>query len=139
EESGFGRSEIAWKELDTRQRFHTEGSSQFFGPEQLQKLGATPLDFVTRGVPKGRGVVSRSRGMPEGDACILENGYRPLTRPLRSYSASDVELIEYYPLAAHGHETELTGTVVSRMTVAGCYGEFGSHPAYYVLWLKGAR
>ncbi len=147
--SGFGRDAAAWKELDMRTRWHTEGSSQVFGPEKLSRLGATPIDLVTRGVAVGRVRGPTSiRGSPPirtgigsqapGDACILLDGITPVSRPLRSFSADDLEMIEFYPPTPP--ETDLTGTVADRMTgVPGCMGDRQSHPAYYVLWFKGAH
>jgi hypothetical protein len=150
EQSGFGRSGQAFKEYDQRARFRMHTSAVVLGPERLAELGSTPLDLLARGFPAGRtrGPTSIIAGNStpirhggtgvEGDACILENGYRPLRRPLRAYAASDIDMLEFYP--APPPETEPTNTILYRMTgVPGCDGNPGQHPAYYVLWLKGAK
>jgi hypothetical protein len=146
-ESGFGPMQGAWKDYDSRMRWKTtSGSAMILGPERLQSLGGIPLDLALRGAPQGFsrktvGANSRakdSRFMITGDVCILENGLRAVSRPLRSYAASDLEMIEYYPNPPP--ETELTGTVAERMSaIRGCGGVIGSHPPYYVLWFKDAK
>ncbi|MDQ2668632.1 MAG: carboxypeptidase-like regulatory domain-containing protein [Gemmatimonadota bacterium] len=153
-ESGYGRSESAWKDLDRRMRFHIEGSARVVGAEQLDGMGSTPLDLALRGFAGGFGTapttikagnstpISHGGSGAPGDACILENGVTPISRPLAVYVASDLRLVEYYPAASPrgSPETEYTQSVIYRMAgVPGCSGELGEHPAYYVLWFKGGK
>ncbi len=153
-ESGYGRSESAWKDLDRRMRFHVEGSARVIGAEQLDGMGSTPLDLALRGFSGGFATapttikagnstpISHGGSGAAGDVCILENGVTPTSRPLAVYTASDLRLVEYYPPASPrgSPETEYTQSVIYRMAgVPGCNGELGEHPAYYVLWFKGGK
>jgi Carboxypeptidase regulatory-like domain len=154
DQSGYGRSNDAWKDLDRRERLYFEGRSRIFNAEQLAQMGSLSLDFATRGLDGGgperittikvgnsTPINLGASGLP-GEACILENGMTPTSRPLSSYNVDDLQLVEYYPPASPrgGSETEHTGSVQFRMTgVPGCSGDFGQHPAYFVVWFKGAK
>ncbi|MEO7457649.1 MAG: carboxypeptidase regulatory-like domain-containing protein [Gemmatimonadaceae bacterium] len=150
EQSGFGRMAEALKDYDQRERFRGSTSSVVLGPERLRELGSTGLDLLARRFPgsfqRGPTEIIAGNATPithggkliEGDACILENGYRPLSRPLRIYAASDLDMVEFYP--APPPEGDPTNTVLWRFTgVPGCDGTPGRHPPYFVVWLKGAK
>lgn len=155
ERSGYGASELAWREYDARQRFDKSALSVFFGPDQLRRYGATSLDVVaTTSDIAASGELARLRspsvdikggatfggGMPglPDDACILENGSKARLAPLRSYSAKELEALEYYPPSPP--ETEVTRSVSARfMSIRQCAPSgSGDHPAYWVVWRKGA-
>jgi hypothetical protein len=72
-----------------------------------------------------------------GAACILENGIQFRYLPLELYSADELDRLEYYPPAPP--EREYTGTIEPRMGMQCRRGMGGGHPAWYVVWLKGAR
>jgi len=72
-----------------------------------------------------------------GGACILENGIQFRNWPLELYSADELDRLEYYPAAPP--EREYTGTIEPRMHAQCRRAMDGSHPPWYVLWLKGAR
>jgi hypothetical protein len=143
-ESGFGSAQSAWRDYDERMRWRSpNGTALFIGPERLQALGTLPADLALRGVFAGftrgtQAASARQAGLIAGDVCILENGVRPLIAPLATYRSSDLEMVEYYPPSPP--ETDLTGTVAAHLSVRrGCELFEGRHPAYYVLWLKGAK
>jgi hypothetical protein len=159
ERSGYGRDQAAWDELDKRRRWHTS-KEVVLGREELRRYYSYPLDmaaqFIRGGVvaPPTRSVTDalseaqrsgagRDRrreaarearetqaGAPEGDACILLNGSEAVRRPLRSFSANELDLLEIYP-----PWTDLSGTVKARFDgINGCRPD--QHPTYYVLWMK---
>lgn len=70
----------------------------------------------------------------QGDACVLVNGRQFEMRPLSSYNINDIEMLEVYPSG-----TEDTRTVRDRMPRPCDEGPRGTHPIWYVLWLKGGR
>ena len=72
-----------------------------------------------------------------GAACILENGIQFRHWPLELYGADELDRVEYYPPAPP--EREYTGTIEPRMQAECRQGMNGGHPAWYVVWLKGAR
>jgi hypothetical protein len=153
ERSGFGSTADALRELDLRLRwFGGSNSAVILGPEVLSQykrisLG-TLIDFrgrlalqqlermrASRGPASIGGSVSRAapreRGGPEPDDCILLDGVKFVEQPIGSFSSDQVDRVEYYPAGS-----ELTGTLASRMRSGRCGPRLGSHPAYYVLWLK---
>ncbi len=136
-ESGYGPLSFVEKDFDARIRWRPQqGSTVFMGPVQMQNLRGIPLDMAMRGVFKGftrDAPGQRSTAIP--GECILEDGLRRSNRNgLRSYSAEEVEMLEYYP-----PNTEWTGTIALRFSGTACDGAPGHHPAYYVLWLKGKK
>ena len=147
----YDPAEGAWRDLDQRTRWRNAGgSSLVLGPERLAKFGKSSLNVALREVtglsPRGSTNIiagaasSASRNLvPSGDVCVLENGYRAMTRPLSSYGANQVASVEYYP--ATPPETELTGTVAAFMNrIPGCEETAaGKHPAWYVIWLTDAH
>lgn len=142
EQSGFGQTAQAWREYDQRSRWLAVGTARFFNAEKLKSLGYIPLDLLVRGEFKGHG--GRVGGpVIRGDGCVLINGLQAQSRPLSSYDLREVDAIEYYPPAGPrvGPEREVTGTVERRIgVVKGCEKKIdGSHPAWYVLWLKDAK
>jgi hypothetical protein len=150
--SGYGPEELAWRDFDQRMRWRGQNNFAFtWSEEDLKKFESQPLDLLMHGrTPQAfsaRGKASFGNGdtapktafVIDGDVCILENGARPIKRPLRAYDAGQVETIEFYP--ATPPETEFTRTLEYRFAnVQGCAkDEMGNHPAWYVLWFKGAR
>jgi hypothetical protein len=158
EQSGYGKDQAAWDDLDKRRRWHTS-KEIVMGRDELRRYYSYPLDLATQFMRGGtvaaptrsvtdalapaRGGTGRDprrdaarerreiqAGAPEGDACILLNGGEPMRRPLRSFAADELELLEIYP-----PWTELSGTVKSRFEgMNGCRPD--QHPTYYVLWMK---
>lgn len=145
--SGFGIVEsLALKSFDHRMRlWQPNGKAVFWGEIDMARVGAMPMDLAVRGLPANAG----GRGAPDlfarkslpckgsdCDACVLEDGIRARRQPLRSFTMSDFERMEYYP--ATPPETEFTGTVADRFqNVPGCEKANGKHPAWFVLWRKG--
>ena len=70
-----------------------------------------------------------------GGACILETEFS--SELAAECSGRELDRVEYYPPAPP--EREYTGTIEPRMQVQCRQAMDGSHPAWYVLWLKGAR
>jgi hypothetical protein len=153
EASGYGRSDLPWREFDLRERWRSNsGPDVVIGPKRLSEAGGMPLDWLLRPhemaaggrAPKSFVPGNSSRNAAELAAtlpdavCILENGSRFRYLPLGLYSANEVDRLEYYPPAPP--EREYTGTLERRMQGLACRkrGD-GSRPAYYVVWLKDAR
>jgi hypothetical protein len=146
EESGYGRDQVAWDELEKRRRWQSF-RDVVLGPEELKRWYSLPLDMATRGMLGGptapRAVTSfghtqraEAADPNADDACILLNGITAIRQPLRVYGANDLDLIEIYPPGG-----DLSGTIGARMSgVRGCEPNgLGRTPTYYVLWLKGHR
>jgi len=76
--------------------------------------------------------------------CILLNGSEPLREPLRMFNASDLQAVEVYapvtPMSDAAPESDVTRSIEARMrSIPTCTpGIEGGHPAYFVVWLKGA-
>jgi hypothetical protein len=154
EESGYGKTDVAWREFGRRERWRSNsGLEVALGPKRLREAGGMPLDWLlapyTSHLP-GRSRAPRSlvagnstrMGIPPetvlpGAACILENGIQFRHWPLELYSADELDRLEYYPPAPP--EREYTGTIEPRMHAECRRGMDGTHPAWYVVWLKGAR
>ena len=152
EASGYGKTDVAWREFGRRERWRSNsGLEVALGPQRLAEAGGMPLDWLlepyTKNLP-GRNraptsIVARNSmrvGLPEtvlGGACILENGIQFRHWPLELYSANEVDRVEYYPPAPP--ELEYTRTIEPRMHAECGRGPDGSHPAWIVIWLKGAR
>jgi len=148
--SGFdSRDEVVLRELDARLRWRSV-RDVMMGPAEMRRFlgqslatvnGAMGMpiraDFRRRGVkslnPAGvSGAVGAQTLAAEGDACIVEDGTRFVRRPLSSYSASDVELLEIYDV--YGDDTR---TLDAYMKGRCLRGANGAHPFWYVVWLKG--
>jgi len=154
EESGYGKTDVAWREFGQRERWRSNsGLEVALGPKRLREAGGMPLDWLlapyTSHLP-GRSRAPRSliagnstrMGIPPetvlpGAACILENGIQFRNWPLELYSADELDRLEYYPAAPP--EREYTGTIEPRMHAQCRRAMDGSHRPWYVLWLKGAR
>jgi hypothetical protein len=156
ERSGFGASADALRELDLRLRwFGGSNSAVILGPEVMAQYNrislGTLIDFrgrlalqqlermrATRGATSIGGSLAgpapRERGGPEADDCILIDGVKFVEQPIGSFSSDQVDRVEYYPRGS-----ELTGTLASRMRSDRCGPQLGSHPPYYVVWLKQSR
>ena len=153
EESGYGKTDVAWREFGQRERWRSNsGLDVAIGPKRLREAGRMPLDWLLApytvnpaGARPRRSLVagnSTRMGIPPeaalpGGACILENGIQFRFWPLELYSADELDRLEYYPAAPP--EREYTGTIEPRMHVQCRRAMDGSHPPWYVLWLKGAR
>jgi hypothetical protein len=154
EESGYGKTDVAWREFGLRERWRSNvGLDVTLGPKRLREAGGMPLDWLIapyEGNPAGRNrgrtslIAGNSTrmGIPAetvlpGAACILENGIQFRHWPLSLYSADELERVEYYPAAPP--EREYTHTIEPRMQAECVRGMDGTHPAWYVLWLKGAK
>ena len=153
EESGYGKTDVAWREFGQRERWRSNsGLDVAIGPKRLREAGGMPLDWLLApysGNPAGarprRSFIagnSTRMGIPPeaalpGGACILENGIQFRNWPLELYSADELDRLEYYPAAPP--EREYTGTIEPRMHAQCRRAMDGSHPPWYVLWLKGAR
>jgi hypothetical protein len=152
EESGYGKTDVAWREFGQRERWRSNsGLEVALGPNRLREAGRMPLDWLLAPYTVNPGGSSRGpkslvpgnstrMGIPPevalpGAACILENGIQFRYLPLALYSADEIDRVEYYPPAP---EREYTGTVEPRMGIQ-CRRMGGGHPAWYVIWLKGAR
>lgn len=159
ERSGFGGDEIAYHDLETRQRWRSGLAVSLVG-EDLRALGRMGLDDILRfkaglspaaaGKGDGAGFTASPSALKSmsgaasifkgiqgpGAVCVLENGRTPKQMPLTAYGADQVDRLEIYP-----PNTEHTGTVQSRMSsVVACMGDPATrrHPLYIVVWLKGA-
>ena len=155
EQSGFGKSAIAWDEFDRRQRWRS-GRSITVTREDFGRLGKMSLDWALRftrassvivePLPGGDrpvptsinpGNLQRSMGhLPPipGEVCVLINGVKGDRRPLSWFTADEVDRVEVV-----AENSDLTGTIAGRMgLVKGCEGEGFRHPRYYVIWLRGA-
>jgi hypothetical protein len=153
EQSGYGRSATAWEEFDRRQRWKS-GLTALITRDDLDRQGKTPLDWALRAtraaslinmsswfgggtnINSMMGAAGRRRVEPiPGDVCVLINGVRGSRLPLRWFSANEVESVEVYPAGS-----DWTGTIGARMgLVKGCEpGDGLSHPAYFVVWMRGA-
>ena len=66
--------------------------------------------------------------------CLLINGKRFEHLPLNTYGTNETELVEIYPSKA-----EVTGTVEDKMRPPCQKSSDGTHPTWYVIWLKGAK
>jgi hypothetical protein len=152
--SGFGSGQTMLADLGRRLRWH--GVSNFvLGPDDLRRYGTRGLDEVgkrigvdfkemvsarRRGGPRsingasiGVGVGSSGVGRAQGDACILLDGKFAVSRPLSSFVASEIELLEIYPT-----RTEVTETISDRMHGSCAKSPSGDHPTYYVIWTRGS-
>ena len=151
--SGFdGRAERVLKDLDTRLRWRS-ARDIVMGPAELRRYFGQSLDLLSRanGMAQGQRTQFRQRGVrsinPAGTSgrigvptigadggadCILENGTRLVRQPLRSYNISDIELLEVYD--SYGEDSR---TVDIYMTGRCMRGPDGTHPIWYVVWLKG--
>jgi hypothetical protein len=148
-ESGYG-NQREWDELERRRRW-VDASSRILGPDQLKRFYEADLSIVAR--MSGMNVVDYTPRTParfnpqamaappptyswDGDACILLDGKTPIERPLDTFGADEVELLEIYPAY-----TELTGTVGSYFHSRHCAPtSILQHPTYIVIWLKrGAK
>jgi hypothetical protein len=151
EESGFGGGQTMLADLDRRLRWH--GARNFvLGSDELRRFGTRGLDEVAKlegvgfkelvagrrgGVTSingnGQAVGKSSVGSAEGDACILLDGKFAVRRPLSSFPANELELVEIYP-----SRTEVTETIADRMHGACAKSPLGHHPTYYVIWTRGS-
>jgi hypothetical protein len=155
ERSGYGSDQGRWVDLDQRLRW--SGTRSFvFATEDLSRYSGMSLDIVaaqtgalwTEGRKSGSAAMlsissagtngkvgdgGARQGVP-GDACILLNGKSFVRQPLSSIRAEDVELLEIYP-----SRSEVTSTVANRMHFQCERSPLGTHPTWYVIWMKGAR
>jgi hypothetical protein len=154
--SGFDlRDEQVLKALDARLRWRSV-RDVVMGPAELRWYMGRSLDLVhravgmamradfRRSVPTSINPVGTSGGRSEGrfgvaqsvtvkdDACIVENGSRFVRQPLRSYDASEIELLEIYD--EYGDDTR---SLDAYMVGSCARGAGGRHPFWYVVWLKG--
>ncbi len=148
--SGFdSRAEVALKDLDTRLRWRS-ARDVVLGPNELMRFKGQSLNWVNSAFGMTQRATFRSRGVrsinpagtsgkvgaqtlgAEGDACILENGTHFVRQPLWSYNMSDIELLEIYD--TYGDDSR---TVDFHMTGRCMRGADGTHPIWYVVWLKG--
>lgn len=154
ERSGYGKSQVAWDELEQRQRWHS-GRAVLLGPEDLKRYHGMALDQALQysdvtGAEQAAAMFSGGRvtsiypsavqGPPAArtsdaatDVCMLVNGRDYRYGPLRQFSASDIDFIEVYPA-----RTEPTGTVAAHMAGPCIPTDLDDHPTYYVIWLKSA-
>lgn len=151
EESGYGVSDAAWRELELRNKWRSNsGGALLIGPQRLQEAGGMPLNMLMSGYgAMPQPFLARTRRNQDPDLCVLENGIVGRWIPLSIYKASEVDRIEYYPATTSpGRDREYTGTVEARLSGVGISAEHkwgcgrtptGGHPAYYVVWLKSAR
>jgi hypothetical protein len=152
EASGYGKTDVAWREFGRRERWRSNsGLEVTLGPRRLAEAGSMPLDWLLdpymKNLPGGnrppRSIVSSKAArinVPEGGlgaACILENGLVFRHWPLALYSANELDRVEYYPPSPP--EREYTSTIWPRMQGVCGRGHDGGHPAWFVVWLKGAR
>ncbi|HEX5436793.1 MAG TPA: carboxypeptidase-like regulatory domain-containing protein, partial [Gemmatimonadaceae bacterium] len=164
--SGFGKNASAWRDFDARLRFQRASHrSTTLSSKDLRALGKTALDAAIRYSPAAvrLGVVPGLPGAPSniatqfksggtgpsiaitapGSSCILVNGSQPMYEPLDAFHADELQAVEIYAPASDlipGHpESDLTGTIASRMSVIPACGHLGNHPPYFVVWLKGAK
>ena len=79
----------------------------------------------------------RRHRSPNSTIWCRENGVQAQQWPLGPSSADEIERSEYYPAAPP--EREYTHTIEPRMQAEYWRGMDGTHPAWYVLWLKGAK
>ena len=97
-ESGFGPRQWASREFDERQRWRSAiSASEFLSPDRLAQLHGAPLQTIFEGSAGFAPCLQMARGNRGCDACVLEDGERPVLRPLSAYSAADVEMVEYFP------------------------------------------
>lgn len=135
--SGYGVADSGFDEFDYRGR--TRLPSAVFGPADLFQANGKSLDLVLeqfRDVPSAdtRRVRSLAAATDEGD-CLLIDGRRPIRRPLNSFLASDLQLIEVYRRNAL-----VDSYLASQMSgLAHCGGTVDRHPVYFVLWTRALR
>lgn len=159
EQSGYGRDQAVYDELDQRKRW-TNFKTRLLGPEDLKAFNGRSIDEAvirmglyvppTVSTAKARRPMSINGGGGQrqittapsnaagmGDirhdlACILLDGKTPVVRPLTSYTTDQIDMLEVYPPG-----TEVTGTVSWRFYQNQCKSlSLTDHPPYYVLWLK---
>ncbi len=154
--SGFdARAERALKDLDARLRWRS-ARDLVMGPNELKRFAGQSLEWINRATGVAQRTQFRMRGVKslsrvggsagtgvsgrtgvqtlgaEGDACILENGTRFVRQPLWTYQVQDIELLEVYD--SYGDDTR---TVDTYMTGRCMRGPDGTHPIWYVVWLRG--
>jgi len=152
--SGYGAmQQSALADLDKRLRWRGT-RNVVLGPDDLLHYEGLSLDYASRFT--GIGVVEAMKAHrtasrhidPRGtasttgsnlftaddDACMLINGLDFELRPLSSYNVNDIEMLEIYP-----SRSEDSRTVSFRMHGACMENPDGSHPTWYVLWLKGRK
>jgi hypothetical protein len=148
EQSGYGRDQTIWNELERRKRFQSF-QTRFFGPDDLKSFYGVDLAtaLIRMGLNgPGSSIASRQvrsisaggralPGMPSPDAgfaCLLLNGKEGIYAKLSTYTTDDLEMLEVYPPL-----TELTGTVRWYFHDPHCTPiGLMDQPPYYVLWFK---
>lgn len=127
-ESGFGRDTFAYVELDSRMRWKSSAAG-IASREDLDRFGDMDLCHALIRTPAGVKRRMDERHCMGGAVCVLEDGLRPLLRPLTAYLASDVEAVEMHP-------RDQTGTIASRMgQMCGGYRP-GRNAGGIVIWLR---
>ncbi len=150
ERSGYAPDDHALEDLDKRMRWQNFRTI-VAGRDKLSEFGTMGMDQVVAGLGATGAIavaerMAQARRAPRvgpqpqayvgfGDGCILLNGKTQLHQPLRTFSASQVEMIEVYPPGS-----EITGTISTKMRTPDCQARsLLEHPTYYVVWLRGER
>ncbi|NUQ13286.1 MAG: carboxypeptidase regulatory-like domain-containing protein [Gemmatimonadaceae bacterium] len=130
-ESGFGRDTFAYAEMDSRMRWNRV-TGAFASREDLDRWADLDLCRALMRTPAGAKMEMRERDCG-GAACVLEDGLRPLIRPLDAYRAAEVEAVEI-------HRRDQTGTLGSRIGLMCGRGVTSSRfTGGIVVWMRRPR
>jgi hypothetical protein len=137
--SGYGFPDAGFDTFDRRER--NGPSFPVLGPGDLFRSNRSPLDFVLQHyrqpllASRRTSIVEQGSGSSDEGDCLLLDGKRAVFRPLRSFSAVDVQLIEVFRANALVDEY-----IVSQMELLKeCRGTMDRHPSYFVLWTRAMR
>lgn len=137
--SGYGFPDAGYDAFDRRER--NGPGFPVLGPGDLFRHERASLDVVLQQyrqpllASRRSSLVETGAGSTDEGDCLLLDGRRAVYRPLRTYSAVDVQLVEVFRANMF-----VDDYVVSQMTLLNeCRGTMDRHPSYFVLWTRALR
>jgi len=128
-ESGFGRDTFAYVELDSRMRWKSSMAG-IASREDLDRWSGMDLCHALIRTPAGAKLSLRESACSSvAPTCVLEDGLRPLMRPLTAYLADEVEAVEMHP-------RDQTGSIASRVGLMCGGRSISRFGGGVVIWLR---
>ncbi|HEY4303938.1 MAG TPA: carboxypeptidase regulatory-like domain-containing protein [Gemmatimonadaceae bacterium] len=128
--SGYGVADVPFDAFDRRAR--TNARYPILGPADLFRRQGASLDITLQQYREN--VPTARDQMNEGD-CLIVDGRRATSQPLRTFTSLDVQMVEIFRKNAF-----VDDYVVTQMDgIRECRGTMDHHPPYFVLWTRRLR
>ncbi len=131
ERSGFGKDEWIYRDLDQRTRWKGPMVANISREELAQQGSANLCDALPRTSGGARYIFIPPSQCVKGSFHVLLDGAMCMTRPLTSFTADEVEAVEYFPQPVDSHvhlDSDPSGNLAAR----------GCPPEVFVIWMRHA-